>query len=161
MIPRHLPAVALLGLAGLLYGGFALPARRATAVAAAELQRVAAEAEPLRRRVAEAEPKRAAESAWRQARPEGEGTVAGLRRLLLDSAEGSSVSGVRLSVAPLAAPLAARTRFAAVGRFSDLVALSERLIGPRTGVVPERLRFFPSGPLVGFELDGVILGPAR
>jgi hypothetical protein len=161
MSTRQAPALVLLLLAGGLYAGVALPARRASAVADAELLRVQAEAEPLRRRVAEAEPKRAAEKAWRQARPETDRTVAGLRRLLLESVEGASVSGVRLSVAPLAAPLAARARFAAVGKLSDVVGLSERLIGPRTGVVPERMRFFPAGPELGFELDGVVLGSAR
>lgn len=161
MRTRQAPALVLLLLAGGLYAGIAVPARRASAVADADLLRLQAEAEALRRRVAEAEPKRAAENAWRQARPETDGTVAGLRRVLLHSVEGSPVSGVRLSVAPLAPPLAARTRIAAVGRFSDLLGLSDRLVDPRTGVVPERLRFLPVGPELSFELEGVVLGPAR
>jgi len=160
MRTRQAPALVLLLLAGGLYAGVAVPARRAVAVAGAELLKVQAEAEPLRRRVAEAEPKRAAELAWRAARTGTDGTMTGLRRLLLQSMEGAPVSGVRLSVLPLPPPLSARARIAAVGRFSDLLGLSGRLIGSGTGVVPERLRFFPIGSEMSFELEGVVLSSA-
>jgi hypothetical protein len=160
VIDRRLPSIGLLLLAAALYGTVALPARRAAALAEAELLRVRAASEPLRRRVAEALPRRAAEEAWRRDRRGHDGTVIGLRRLLLQLA-GPSVSGVRLSVSPASPPLAARTRFAAAGTFSDLVACSERLIGPDTGLVPERLRFSTAGSELHLELDGVFLGGAR
>jgi hypothetical protein len=160
MIDRRLPGLALLLLAAILYGSIALPARRAAAVAEAELLRVRAEGEPLRQRVAEALPRRAAEEAWRRERRGRDRTVVGLRRELLRVA-GKSVSGVRLSVSPASAPLAARARFAAVGSFADLVALSERLIGPETGLVPERLRFSLADPELRLELDAVVLADVQ
>ena len=161
MIDRRLPALGLLLLAGGLYVGVAVPARRAAAQAEAELLRVQTAMEPLRRRVAESEPRRAAEDAWRQARQRSDGSVTGLRRLLLEAVAGAPVSGVRLSVSAAASPLAARTRFAALGSFTDLVGVSERLIGPGTAVVPERLRWSRTGSDLTLELDGVVLGRAR
>lgn len=160
MIEPRAPALALFLLAVGLYGGLVVPARRAAAQAEAEVTRVRAESEPLRRQVAEGEPQRAAEEAWRKARPGGDRSVTGLRRLILRSVAGAPVSGVRLSVAATNPPLAARARFAALGSFSDLVELAERLIGSGTGVVPERLRFSLTGSELLFELDGVILGGA-
>ena len=161
MMDRRVPALVLLLLAGGLYGGVAVPARRAGAQLEAELARIRAEGEILRRRVAEGEPQRAALDAWRQTGPRADGSLTGLRRLLLQSVAGAPVSGVRLSVVAANPPLAARARLAALGSFSNLVGLSERLIGPRTGVVPERLRFARAGSESTFELDGVVLGRAR
>jgi hypothetical protein len=161
MIHRHFPALVLFLLAVGLYGGVALPARQGAARLEAELARLRAESEPLRRRAAEREPQRVAEEAWREAVPSSDQSVTGLRRVLLASVTGASVSRVRLSVAPASPPLAARTRFAALGSFSELVALSERLIGPRTGVVPDRLRFTIAGSELSFELDGVVLERTR
>jgi hypothetical protein len=158
---RRLPALVLLLLAGGLYGGLVVPARRAAAQKESELLRLREEMEPLRRRAAEGEPQRAAEDAWRQAGQPGDGSVTGLRRLLLQAVAGAPVSGVRLSVSTAPPPLAARTRFAALGSFADLVGLSERLIGPGTAVVPERLRWSRTGTELAFELDGVVLGRPR
>jgi hypothetical protein len=158
---RRLPALVLLLLAGGLYGAVVVPARRAQAQAEAELGRIRAETGPLRRRVAEGEPQRAAEETWRQASPPNDSSVTGVRRLLLEAVGGAPVSGVRLSVSAASPPLTARTRVAALGSFSDLVGLSERLIGPGPAVVPDRLRWSRTGPLVSFELDGVVLGRAR
>ena len=161
MIDRRAPALALLLLAGGLYGGVALPARRAAVHLEAERARVQAEADPVRRQVAESEPRRVAQQAWRESAERADGSVTAVRRRLLGCVAGAPVSGVRLSVVAVQPPLAARTRFAALGSFPDLVGLSERMIGPRTGVVPERLRFAPSGTQVSFELDGVVVGRAR
>jgi hypothetical protein len=161
MIDRRVPALVLLLLAGGLYGAVAVPARRAAAQVEAELARARAEGEPLRRRVAEGEPQRAALDAWRQAGPGADGSLTGVRRRLLQSVTGAPVSEVRLSVVAVNPPLAARTRFAALGSFSDLVGLSERLIGPGTGVVPERMSFARTGSELALELDGVVLGRAR
>jgi hypothetical protein len=161
MIDRQAPALVLLLLAGALYAGVAVPARRAAARLEAERARVEAEADPLRRQVAEGEPQRLAEQAWREAAERSDGSVTAVRHRLLQSVGAAPISRVRLSVAPAKPPLAARTHFAALGSFPDLVSLSERLIGPRTGVVPERLRLSPSGSQMSLELDGVVLGPAR
>ena len=160
MIDRRLPGLVLFLLAVGLYGGVAVPARRAVAQAEAELTRVRAESEPLRRQAARDEPARAAFEAWRKARVSGDGSVTGVRRRLLQSVAGAPVSAVRLSVNPTNPPLAARARFAARGSFPELVGLSERLIGPATGVVPERLRFSTSGSELAFEMDGAVLGRA-
>jgi hypothetical protein len=161
MMDRRVPALVLLLLAAGVYGGVAVPARRASAQAGVELARVRAEAESLRRRVAVDEPQRAALHAWRQAGETADGSVTGLRRLLLQAVAGARVSGVRLSVAATHPPLAASARLAALGSYPDLVDLSERLIGPRTGVVPDRLRFTVAGSELSFDLEGVVLGPAR
>jgi hypothetical protein len=160
MIDRRFPALVLLFLAGGVYAGIALPARRAAGQAEADLARVRAEGEPIRRRVAEGEPQRAVEDAWRQAGRRTDGSVAGLRRVLLQSVADVPVTGVHLSVAAAQPPLAARTRFAALGSFSQLVGLAERLVGPRTGVVPGRLRWALRGSELAFELDGVVLAGA-
>jgi hypothetical protein len=158
MIDRRLLALVLLLLAGGLYRGIASPARRTTAQLEAELLRVRAESEPLRRRLAEGEPQRAALDAWQKARPRGDRSLAGLRHDLLQSVEGAQVSGVRLSVVRATPPLAARAQVAALGAFADLLDLSERLVGPTTGVVPQRLSWAVSGSELTFELDGVVLG---
>jgi hypothetical protein len=161
VIDRRLPALVLLLVAGGLYGGVAVPARRAAAQAEADLLRIQTAMMPLRRQVAEGEPQRAAEDAWREAGQPSDGSVTGLRRLLLQAVAGAPVSGVRLSISAATATLPARTRFAAVGSFADLVGLSERLIGPGTAVVPERMRWSRTGSDLAFELDGVVLGRAR
>ena len=161
MIDRRIPALVLLLLAGGLYEGVAVPAQRAAAQAEAERARARAEGEPLRRRVDEDEIHRAALDAWREAGQGADGSLTGVRRRLLQLVSGAPVSGVRLSVVAANPPLAARTRFAALGSFSDLVGLSERLIGPGTGVVPERMGLARSGSDLALELDGVVLGRAR
>jgi hypothetical protein len=161
MIQRHVPVLVFFLLALGLYGGVTLPARRGAARFETERARLRAESEPLRRRVAEGEPQRVAEQAWREAVPSQDESVTGLRRVLLDSVAGASVSRVRLSVAAASPPLVARTRFAALGSFSELLALSERLIGPRTGLVPDRLRWALTGSDLSFELDGVVLERTR
>ena len=161
MIDRRVPALVLFLLAAGLYAGAGLPARRAAAQVEAEVARLRAESEPLRRRVAEGEPERAVEEAWRAGGFEVDASVPGLRRLLLESIGGAPVSRVRLSVTAAPPPFAARARVAATGSFSDLVALSERLVGPRTRLVPDRLRWAFSGSELGIELDGVILERTR
>jgi len=158
VIDRRVPGLVLLLLAGGLYVGVVVPARRAVAVGEAELLRVQAESEPLRRQVAEGEPRRSAEEAWRQAGLRDSGSLTGLRRRLLQSAAGAPVSGVRLSVSAASPPLVARAHFAALGSFSDLLALAERLIGPPTGLVPERLHWTLTGSALSLELEGVVLG---
>lgn len=158
MIDRRLLALVLLLLAGGLYQSIASPARHTTAQLEAELRRVRAEGEPLRRRLAEGEPQRAALDAWRQAGPQADGSLAGLRHRLLQSVAGAQVSSVHLSVVRASAPLAARAQVAALGGFSDLLDLSERLVGPTTGVVPQRLSWAITGSELTFDLDGVVLG---
>jgi hypothetical protein len=159
MIDRRLPGLVLLLLAAGLYGGIAVPSWRGAGAVEAELARLRAEGEGLRRRLAEGEPQRASEEAWRQAGHKSDGSVTGLRRLLLQAVAGAPVTGVRLSVEAPRPPLPTRARIAALGSFSELVGLSERLIGPRTGVVPDRLRWTPAAAGLTFELDGVFLAP--
>lgn len=152
--------LALLVAAGGLYWGVALPARRATARAEAELQRVKAEREPLRRRLEERERRRAVEEAWRRAGPGGSQGALTLRRSLLASIEGAPVSAVRLDVTPVPAPLAVRARLSAEGSFEDLVTLSQRVVGLETGLVPERLRWAAAGSEVSLDLEASTLrGP--
>jgi len=154
----RLAFVALLLAASALHWGVALPARRATALAEAELGRVKTETESLRQRRAERERRRAAEEAWRQAgRTGGESPVTVLRRSLLDSIDGAPVSGVRLDVGPAPAPLAAHARLSADGSFDDLVRLSQRVVGLRTGLVPERLRWKVSGSQLSLDVEGATL----
>jgi hypothetical protein len=160
MIDRRVPGLVLVLLATGLYAGGTLSTRQAAAEVDAEVARLRGESEALRRRVAEAEPQRASEAAWRQAGPKGDGSVTGLRRLLLQSMAEARVSGVRLSVTAQNPPLAARTSIAALGSFVDLLSLSERLIGPRTGLVPERLRWALTGSELSFELDAIVLARA-
>ncbi|HEY6553785.1 MAG TPA: hypothetical protein VI669_10535, partial [Vicinamibacteria bacterium] len=155
------PAVALLLLAGALYGGVALPAKRASVRLEAERARIQTEADPLRRQLTESEPRRLAQQAWLEAAQRADGSVTAVRRRVLGSLDGAPVSAVRLSVVAAQPPLAARTRFAALGSFPDLVGLADRMIGPRTGVAPERVRLAPSGSQVSLELDGVVLGRLR
>jgi hypothetical protein len=83
--------------------------------------------------------------------------VTALRRSLLDSMDGAPVTAVRLSVAPAPPPLGARARVSAEGSFDDLVRLSQRLVGLRTGLVPERLRWAVSGSQLSLDVDGATL----
>lgn len=156
---RSRVAFVLLVLAGAaLYFGVALPARRAAERAEAELTRVEAEGQPLRQRLAEREHRRAAEEAWRRAGGAGdEGPVPGLRRSLLDSIEGARVSAVRLSVTPASPPFAARAHLSAEGSFHDLATLLPRVVGLRTGLVPEHLRWAVSGSQISLDIDGATL----
>lgn len=150
--------LALLLAAGGLYWGLALPARRATARAEAELVRLKAETEPLRQKSAERERRRAVEEAWRQAGPKGsDGALTALRRSVLDSIEGARVSDVRLSVARASAPQAVRAHLSAEGSFDDLIALSQRVVGLRTGLVPERLRWTVAGSGLSLDIDASTL----
>lgn len=149
--------LALLLAAGGLYWGLALPARRATARAEAELVRIKAETEPLRQRFAERERRRAVEEAWREAGPKGnDGALTALRRSLLDSIAGARVSDVRLSVARASAQ-AVRAHLSAEGSFDDLIALSQRVVGLRTGLVPERLRWTVAGSGLSLDIDASTL----
>jgi hypothetical protein len=154
----RVPFALLILAAGGLYWGVALPARRATALLEAELGRVEAEHEPLRRRLARGERRRAAEDAFRRAGAERQGApVTSLRRSLLEAIEGARVSAVRLSVAPAAPPLAARARLSAEGTFPDLVSLSQRVVGLRTGLVPEQVRWASSGSALTVDIEGTTL----
>jgi hypothetical protein len=143
--------------AGGLYWGVALPARRATAQAEAELQRVEAERDPLRQRLEERERRRAVEEAWRRAGPGGKYRALTLRRSLLASIDAAPLSGLRLDVTPVPAPLAVRARLSAGGRFEDLVALAQRVVGFRTGLVPERLRWAVTGSEVSLDIEASTL----
>ena len=153
---------ALLLAAGFVYGGMALPARRGLAQAEAELLKLKAERQPLQDRLFERERRRTAGELWSKAAARGqEPPVTALRRTLLQSLEAAAVSDVRLSVSPAPAPLAARARLSAQGSFRDLVALAQTIAGPRTGLVPERIRLVLSGALLSLEIDGATLRDGR
>ena len=86
----------------------------------------------------------------------GDDDVARLRRSLLESLRGQAVSGVRLAVAPAAAPLAAEGRLQAEGTFAAVVGLSGQLVRPGAGFVLKRVRIAPTprGSLA-LEVEGV------
>jgi hypothetical protein len=153
---------ALLLAAGAVYGGVALPARRGLAQAEAELLRVKAERQPLQDRLLDRERRRATGELWsKAASPGGEAPVTALRRTLLREVEATAVKDVRLNVSPAGAPLAARARLSAQGSFRDLVTLAQTIAGPRTGLVPDRVRLVLSGALLSLEIDGATLREGR
>jgi len=155
----HATPLALFLTAGLLYWGAGLPAWRDAARAEAERAKVASESEGLRTRVERAERQRAAEESVRRASPRsasGDPVVA-LRRSLLETLKGAPVEDVRLTVAPAASPLAARATLSADGRFEDLAKLSERLLGPDGGLLPEELQWRPKDAGATLDLRAVAL----
>jgi hypothetical protein len=124
--------------------------------------RVAAESEGLRVRVERAQRQRAAEESVRRAAPRASSgdPVVGLRRSLLDTLRGASVEDVRLTVSPASAPLAARARLSADGRFQDLASLAGRLLSPEAGLLPEELQWRPRDARTTMDLHAVVLPAA-
>jgi hypothetical protein len=146
-----------------LYVAVAVPAQRQASAAAEEYRRARDEARDVRTRLARLERRDAAHTraaaAITGATP-GE-TVRAVRRSVVQTLQGAGVSGVRLSVAPGRAPLAARVRLTASGPFPEVIALTNRIARPETGVVLERIRLSPRASGVTLDLDGVTLGPGE
>jgi hypothetical protein len=151
---RVLAALLVLG-AGLLYTGVTLPAYREAADAEAAVGRARAERPGLRARLAERELQAAAEdkaSAAVAAATSGPGDpVVRLRRSVVGSLEGATVSGARLAVSAGRSPVGARVQFSAEGRYAEILRLAGHLVRPGTGLVLENVRLRP-GP-AGLALD--------
>jgi len=149
--------------AGLLYVTVTLPARQAVAAAQDAFGRVRDERLRLRARLAEREQQAAAEdraAAALAAAAGGPGdAVVHVRRSVVGSLEGAVVSGVRLTVTSGRAPVGAKLRFSAEGRYGEALRLTGHLARPGSGLVLESVRFRPSPAgltleLTGFSLEG-------
>lgn len=153
-------AAALLGAGIALYAAVAVPMQRQSAATAEEYRRARDEARDIRTRMARLERRdaahaRAATALAGAATPGG--TVRAVRRSVVQTLQGARLSGVRLGVVAARAPFAARVHLTTEGPFSEVVALTDRVARPETGIVLERVRLVPRGDRVSLDLDGVTL----
>jgi hypothetical protein len=162
MIARWI-AAALVVAGVALYAAVAVPTQRQAAAAADEYRRARDEARDIRTRLARLERRDAAHTraATALAAATPGGTVRAVRRSVVQTLQDAGVSGVRLGVLPGRPPYAARVRLSASGPYPEVMALTERLSRPETGVVLERVRLSPRAGIVAVEIDGVTLGPAQ
>ncbi|HKC12260.1 MAG TPA: hypothetical protein VKI41_09525 [Vicinamibacteria bacterium] len=154
-----LAALLLLG-AGLLYTGVTLPAHRAEADAEAAVARARAERPGLRARLAARELQAAADkaSAGVAAATSGPGDpVVRLRRSVVGSLEGATVSGARLAVTAGRPPVGARVQFSAEGRYAEILRLAGHLVRPGTGLVLESVRLRPGAAGLALDLSAFSL----
>ena len=104
----------------------------------AAVGRARAERPGLRARLAERELQAAAEdkaSAAVAAATSGPGDpVVRLRRSVVGSLEGATVSGARLAVSAGRSPVGARVQFSAEGRYAEILRLAGHLVRPGTGL---------------------------
>jgi hypothetical protein len=157
---RVITAVLLLG-AGLLYTEVTLPALRAAADADAAVARARAERPGLRARLAARELQAAAEdkaSAVVAAATRGPGDpVVRLRRSVVGSLEGATVSGARLAVTAGRPPVGARVQLSAEGRYAEILRLAGHLVRPGTGLVLENVRLRPGAAGLALDLSAFSL----
>jgi len=151
-------AIVLVGLAGLLYFGVTLPARReadaafqAYSHAREERRRVQVRLTQLERRASTLRPAAALP------RSAGPADLVALRRALLKKLQAVPAQKLRLELRPAAAPLAAGVTITLVGPFREAVRLSGALVTPGDGLIPELLRFTPEGSGVTLDLQGAAL----
>ena len=146
-------ALVLLVAAGALLIGVALPLRTQAATAEGERRRAQEQSERSRARLTDLERRLGALAAV-----EGTNDPGSLRRSVVASLQGRSVSQVRINVEPAKPPLSATLKLSVDGSFGDVVALSGRLARPGTGVVFARFALAPRSSGVHMEVDGLGLG---
>jgi hypothetical protein len=159
MIARGL-GISLLVLAGLGWAGLVLPARREQAAARDEFARAREERQRLRLQVAELERRVRVRARITAAPLDGGGSaaVADVRRSVLRAVDASRVSGVNLAVSAGRAPVAARVRLSAEGRFSEVVPLTGLLAGGPPALVLDRVRLSLAQSGVAADVEGFRLG---
>jgi hypothetical protein len=149
-------AVLLLAAAAAVHLGLGVPARRERDEAWRQYAREREQREQIRVRVAELE-RRAAVS---KQNPAGDAAAAAreLRRAFLRATDGLAVGSVQIAASPgEARGVAARGRLAATGRLADVLLVTERLAGPASGVLLERVRLAETGAATGkvrLEVEG-------
>jgi hypothetical protein len=159
-------AILLLVIAGAIYAGFALPARKAATDAGEEYRRARdrrrealARLVQLERQDAARQRAVAAMASMAAAAAERPGSaLIALRRSVLASIEGSGASNVRLAVQPGRPPVAATVQLSAEGSFADAVQLAGKVARPEMGIVLQSVRLTPYASGVRLELEGVSLG---
>jgi hypothetical protein len=132
---RRLVGAALLIAAAGVWLGLAVPAQRERDLARSEYARAREDRERVRAQAVVAE-RRGAAGRTPQA---GAATARALRASLLEATRGLPVGAVRLSAASAPGRVAAHGRLSAEGRMADVVSLAERLAGPDSGVLVERV----------------------
>ncbi len=154
MIRRATGALLLLAAAGLWFA-VGVPARRARDLARAEYARAREERERVRAQAVALERRGTAGRT-----PEaGAAAARALRASLLRATQGLRVGAVRIAVSAGQGRLAARGRLGAQGRMADVLSLVERLVGPASGVLVERVELGSSraeeGSVLRLDLDAI------
>jgi hypothetical protein len=157
-------ALALAVLALALHFGVARPAARAVVASGEEQRRLHDELRALRARLAELERGEAARQGVLRALAAdvpAERAVAELRRAMLDAVAGASIEGVRLSVRPGRAPVAATAALSAACPLPAALRVILGLTRPGSGFVPSRVRLAARGQDVAMDVEGLTLGAPR
>lgn len=154
MIRRATGALLLLAAAG-LWLAVGVPARRARDLARAEYARAREERERVRAQAAALERRGTAGRT-----PEaGAAAARAMRASLLRATQGLRVGAVRIAVSAGQGRVAARGRLGAQGRMADVLSLVERLVGPASGVLVERVELGSSraeeGSVLRLDLDAI------
>jgi hypothetical protein len=153
---RRAVAAALFVLAGVVFVGLVLPARRDRSAAREQYAQARAERQRLRVRLANLD-RRTSEDQGATA-ANGAAAVRALRQATLRATEGLPVSGVSLStsVAPRGA-IAARGQVSAEGGFVDALRLTRRLAAPSSGLLLQRVTLGAATAGVRVEANAFIL----
>lgn len=152
---RRLVGLGLLLVAGYLYVGITIPARRARDEARQAFARQRQERERLRADAARLE-RRA--SALAPAAPESAAAAArAVRGFLLAATRGLALADVQIAAQPGSrSGSAARGRLVGTGRQADVLRAAERLAEPASGVLLERVDL--SLRTEGVRLEAAVLG---
>jgi hypothetical protein len=161
-VTRRTPAVLLVAAAAALQLGYTMPARaRARGVAdeymrlrVERLEAAAALAASQRRQSALAA---ALEGASGRALSR-DGAVAEARETIVAALGAASLSDVQLSVRPGTRPAAAVAHVAGSGPFRAVLAFSDGLVGPGTGLALDDVHFKPVAAGLAFDLSLVRVG---
>jgi hypothetical protein len=155
-VSRRRLALLLLATAVVVFAALVPTARRERDAARQQYALAREERERLRVRLADLN-RRTSEDE-RATAADGAGAVRMLRQAVLRATEGLSVSGVEISVnGTTRGAVAARVRFAAVGRFTDVLRLARRIAGASSGLLLERVTFGEARGAVRIEAEAFIL----
>lgn len=154
---RRLAGALLFLAAAAVWLGVGAPARRERDRARADYARARQDRERLRAQAVALERRGTAART-----PEaGAAAARALRASLLHATEGLRVGGVQIAASAGQGRVAARGRLSAQGRMADVVGLAERLVGPESGVLVERVDLGSSrgeeGRTLRLELDALSL----
>jgi hypothetical protein len=153
--PRRI-ALALAVAAATLYLGFALPAASQLSAVRTELLDLRRERDA--RAVRLSGQQRREEALLRVARPAESATLIAVRREIVGTLDQAALTEATVDVRPGRAPVVAQVGVRVRGSFTELMALSERLAQPRSGLVLERVRLVRLPASITLELEGHAVG---
>jgi hypothetical protein len=156
------PAALLVAAAAAIQLGYTMPARARARGVADEYKRLRDERREAAAALAASQSRQSALAAALKGASGAvlsrDGAVADARETIVAALAGAGLRDVQLSVRPGALPAAAVAHVTGAGSFRDVLAFSDSLLAPGTGLALDEAYFRPSASGLGFDLSLVRVG---